>query len=198
MCWLGDGQFAVMYQRSVRQTLKIYQTTKDGCKVVAKHNYKSLGHCNGLTANRKYIYAVHGHGGRCHRISLDTLKVDKKFNFKWTCGGISFDRKKKKWAYSSGAYLRITGKKIKKREPFKYQQDICHYDGYILSCISYANKKKQRIDVYKGGKFLKSIDCTIGTLEIESCCVNDKGELLMLYNSRKKKTDYIYKLKDWR
>ena len=112
-------------------------------------------------------------------------KAKKSTSLSVAPSAIAYDKQMEQYYFTASNRIYKMNSKMKSRKTYHRlrwhrSQDVCGYNGVIMSCI-WTGGKNSFIDMYRStdGAYIGSYSIPLG--EIESVCVDD-GHLVMLYN----------------
>ncbi len=198
MCSTGTGYIVVLVDRG-NSAGRLEKFDRDGNLIKAKGT-SYVGHANGCTynPNTKSVYVMRTYAGRKNKtisvFSGKTLKAKKNTSLSVAPSAVGYDKQMNKYYFTASSRIYVMNEQMKSRKTFHRKrwyrsQDVCGYNGVIMSCI-WTGGKNSFIDMYRStdGAYIGTISIPLG--EIESVCVDD-GHLVMLYNGGN-----IYRTKD--
>lgn len=189
MCSTGNGYIVVLVDRG-NTTGRLEKFDRDGNLIKARKT-SYVGHANGCTynPNNKSVYVMRTYAGRRNKtisvFSAKTLKAKKSTSLSVAPSAIAYDKQMEQYYFTASNRIYKMNSKMKSRKTYHRlrwhrSQDVCGYNGVIMSCI-WTGGKNSFIDMYRStdGAYIGSYSIPLG--EIESVCIDD-GHLVMLYN----------------
>ena len=190
MCSTGDGYVVALVNRG-NSDGRLEKFTRMGERVLSNVSTGNIGHANGCTydPHTGSIYVMKTYAGSNHHdirvFDAGTLESKDSISFGTAPSGIGYDAQTDQFYLTASSRIYITDGSMKMKQTVYrkrnyHSQDVCGYNGIIMSCI-WTSGSGSYIDMYRAtdGAYLGSISAPFG--EIESACVDD-GHLVMLFN----------------
>ena len=187
--WLGNNEYVVSYCSGGAKNRSQLVKFRGKSKVLKTEKSSSAKHGNGLCYNSRTgkLYSARASlgGGDRHYLTMFEASSLKELGTKkisgCTASSIGYDAGTDRYIINQEHYVIILNSKLKKIKKIRKKRSALPQDSNCYNGLGLCVNQNNTIDVWRmsDGKYCGTISCS-GLGEIESVCVNDSGNLILL------------------